>query len=148
MHQPYTLTLGSDTLWDPHFNSHPLMWLEQTTKQPWTAATERPPEENVLPLANILPEANVQRALCGLPDTTSPRAVSALGVQAHPLPLQLCPRTSLSDLKTDDYSISSEKKAKKPFLMRERAIKWQLALRSSPDDVKKGCFEKPGFASS
>lgn len=27
-------------------------------------------------------------------------------------------------------------------------IKWQPALRSSPDDVKKGCFEAPGFASS
>lgn len=53
-----------------------------------------------------------------------------------------------SDLKTDDYSISFEKKARKAFLMKECIIKWQPALRSSPDDVKKGCFETPGFASS
>lgn len=85
----------------------------------YKTAMECPPEEKVLPEANILPEANVQRALRGLPDTTSLKAVTTLGVQAHPLPLQLCPCTSLSDLKTDDYSISSEKKAKKAFLMRE-----------------------------
>ena len=77
------------------------MGLEQTTEQP---RRESPP-------AGDRPEG-----IAWAPESTSPRAVTALGVQAHPLPLQLCPCTSLSDLKTDDYSISSAKKA---FLMRE-----------------------------